>query len=35
MNQVMPVGTLLAFGLPPVGFIVAIVIYYLATGKEE
>jgi hypothetical protein len=35
MTDPMPVGTLLAFGLPPVGFIVAIICFYVFTSEEE
>jgi hypothetical protein len=35
MNDVMPLGTILAFGLPPIGFIIAIVCYYAFTSEED
>ncbi len=35
MNEVMPLTTLLAFGLPPIAFIVAIIVFYLETSEEE
>ncbi len=35
MNSVVPLPTLLAFGLPPIGFIVAIIVIYLRTSEEE
>jgi hypothetical protein len=35
MTEAMPLGTLLAFGLPPIGFIAAIVLYYIFSSKED
>jgi hypothetical protein len=35
MNDVIPLGTILAFGLPPIGFIIAIVCYYAFTSEED
>jgi hypothetical protein len=35
MNEVMPVTTVLAFGLPPIGFVIAIICYYALSSKEE
>jgi hypothetical protein len=35
MNDVMPLGTILAFGLPPICFIIAIVCYYAFTSEED
>jgi hypothetical protein len=35
MNEVMPLSTLLGFGLPPIVFIVAIICYYLLTSEED
>jgi hypothetical protein len=35
MNDVMPVTTVLAFGLPPVGFIIAIILHYVFTSEED
>jgi hypothetical protein len=31
----MPLGTLLGFGLPPIGFIIAIICHYAFTSEEE
>jgi hypothetical protein len=35
MDEVMPLSTVLAFGLPPIGFIIAIVCYYVFTSEED
>jgi hypothetical protein len=35
MNDVMPAGTLLAIGLPPIGFIIAIICIYLSKSEED
>jgi hypothetical protein len=35
MNDIMPVSTLLAIGLPPVGFIIAIVFIYIFKTEED
>lgn len=35
MNDVMPVSTLLVIGLPPIGFIIAIVCIYLFKSEED
>ena len=35
MSDVMPLRTVLAFGLPPVGFIIAIVCYYIFSGQGD
>jgi hypothetical protein len=35
MSEVMPVTTVLAFGLPPIGFIIAIICFYALTSGEE
>jgi hypothetical protein len=35
MNEVMPLTTVLAFGLPPIGFIIAIIVHYLTTSEED
>jgi hypothetical protein len=35
MNEVMPLTTVLAFGLPPVGFIIAIILHYVFTSEED
>ena len=35
MNDVMPVTTVLAFGLPPIGFIIAVICYYVLSSDEE
>jgi hypothetical protein len=35
MNEVMPVTTILAFGLPPVGFIIAIIVHYVLSSEED
>ena len=35
MDEVMPITTVLAFGLPPIGFIIAIVCYYAFTSEED
>ena len=35
MNDVMPISTLLSIGLPPIGFIIAIVCFYIFTSEED
>jgi hypothetical protein len=35
MCDAMPLRTLLAFGLPPIGFIIGIVCFYILSAKEE
>ncbi|MFH1313323.1 MAG: hypothetical protein ABIJ00_08845 [Candidatus Eisenbacteria bacterium] len=35
MDEVMPLSTILAFGLPPIGFIIAIVCYYVFTSEDD
>ena len=35
MNEVMPASTLLAIGLPPLGFIVAIICIYIFKTEED
>ncbi len=35
MNDVMPASTLLAIGLPPVGFIIAIICIYIFKTEED
>jgi hypothetical protein len=35
MNDVMPVTTVLAFGLPPIGFIIAIILLYVFSSEED
>lgn len=35
MDSPMPVGTLLGFALPPLGFIAAIICFYVFTSEEE
>jgi hypothetical protein len=35
MNEVMPASTLLAIGLPPIGFIIAIICIYLSKTEED
>lgn len=31
----MPLGTLLGFALPPIGFIVAIIVFYALSSQED
>jgi hypothetical protein len=35
MNEIMPLTTIVGFGLPPIGFIAAIIVYYLVTSEED
>lgn len=35
MNDVMPLSTLLAMGIPPICFIIAIVCFYALTSEED
>ena len=35
MNEVMPLSTILAFGLPPLAFIIAIICFYALTSEED
>jgi hypothetical protein len=35
MGNPMPLGTLLGFGLPPICFIIAIILHYVFTSEEE
>jgi hypothetical protein len=35
MNEIMPLSTILAFGLPPIGFIIAIACYYIFSSEED
>jgi len=35
MNEVMPASTLLMIGLPPVGFIIAIICIYMFKSEED
>ena len=35
MSDVMPLSTVLAFGLPPIGFIIAVICYFIISSDEE
>jgi hypothetical protein len=35
MGDALPLGTLLGFAFPPIGFIVAIICYYVFSSQED
>jgi hypothetical protein len=35
MSDAMPLGTVLGFGLPPIGFIIAIIVFYIFSARED